>query len=89
MPFEIKIHLKLPELPSSSLSTASNSSFWEHLTVATVLDVLPFLGSAVVNVERLILLPCIVLINAIQYQNTNILDYPVLSCFLNIHESLR
>ena len=39
IPFEIKIHLTLSELPASSLSTVANSSFWEHLTRAKGLDV--------------------------------------------------
>ena len=89
MSLEIKIHSKLLELPASSLSTASKSSFWEHLILAKGLVVLRFLESAVFNVERLILLPCITLINAMQRQITEILHCPFLSCFLHIHESPR
>ena len=77
------------ELPASSLSTVSHSFFREHLALAKGLVFLPFLDGAVFSVERLILSPCIALINAIQHQNTDILDCPVLSSFLHIHESPR
>ena len=85
MSFEIRIHSKLLGPTASSLSTSSNSCFWEHLTLAKVHVVLPFLKSTVFIVERLILLPCIVLISVMQHQITEILHCPVLSCFLHIH----
>ena len=89
MPFETKIHPTLLELPASFLCTVSDSSFWEHLTLAKGLVVLPFLLSTAFNVERLLLQPFIALINAIQHQNSEILDCPIVSCFLHIHESPR
>ena len=86
MPFEIKIHPTLLELRVGSLFTASKSSFWEYFIRTKGLVALPFLGSAVSNVEKLVFSPCI---NAIRHQNTVILDCLVLSCFLHIHESPR
>ena len=68
MSFEIKIHSRLLGPTANSLSTASNSCFWEHLILAKVHAVLPFLKSTVSTVERLILLPCIALISAMQFK---------------------